>query len=47
MGREGMGTVPIGGSSEGSDVSSEESGAGRGVASLLPLLKSMPSKTLR
>ncbi len=46
MGREGMGTVPIGGSSEGSDVSSEESGAGRGVASLLPLLNIIPSRTL-
>jgi hypothetical protein len=47
VGREGIGTVPIGGLSEGSDVSSVESGAGRGVASLLPLLRSMPSRTLR
>ena len=46
MGREGIGTVPIGGLSEGSDVPSVEAGAGRGAASFLPLLKSIPSRTV-
>ena len=46
MGREGIGTELIGRLSEGSDVSSVEAGAGRGAASFLPLLNSIPSRTV-